>query len=45
EPEGAAETVEGEDEPDLLDLTPEPPAEEAAVIEDPASAIQGPLEK
>ncbi|EGH25525.1 response regulator, partial [Pseudomonas amygdali pv. mori str. 301020] len=45
EPEVAAETVEGEDEPDLLDLTPEPPAEEAAVIEDPASAIQGPLEK
>ncbi|KPC57915.1 response regulator [Pseudomonas amygdali] len=45
EPEVAAETVEGEEEPDLLDLTPEPPAEEAAVIEDPASAIQGPLDK
>ncbi|KPB69943.1 HDOD domain-containing protein [Pseudomonas cannabina] len=39
EPEAAAEVVE-DDEPDLLDLAPEPPAEQPAAIEDPGDAVQ-----
>ncbi|KPW81399.1 Response regulator [Pseudomonas syringae pv. coriandricola] len=45
EPDVAVQAAEGEDEPDLLDLAPEAPAEEPAAIEDPAGAIQGPPEK
>ncbi|MCF5467536.1 response regulator [Pseudomonas syringae] len=45
EPDAAVQAAEEEDEPDLLDLAPEAPAEEPAAIEDPAGAIQGPPEK
>ncbi|EPN58248.1 response regulator, partial [Pseudomonas syringae pv. actinidiae ICMP 19079] len=39
EPEAVADAVE-DDEPDLLDLTPEAPVEEPAAIEDPGDAVQ-----
>ncbi|KTB59127.1 histidine kinase [Pseudomonas viridiflava ICMP 13104] len=45
EPDAAVQAAEEEDEPDLLDLAHEAPAEEPAAIEDPAGAIQGPPEK
>ncbi|WP_440093907.1 HDOD domain-containing protein [Pseudomonas syringae] len=44
EPEAVADAVE-EDEPDLLDLTPEAPIEEPAAIEDPGDAVQGVTKK
>lgn len=45
EPDVAVPAAEEEDGLDLLDLTPESPAEEPAAIEDPAGATQGPPEK
>ncbi|EPN42397.1 response regulator [Pseudomonas syringae pv. actinidiae ICMP 19096] len=39
EPEAGADAVE-DDEPDLLDLTPEAAVEEPAAIEDPGDAVQ-----
>jgi len=43
ETEVAAEAV--DDEPDLLDLAPEAPAEAPAALEDQADAVQGSPEK
>ncbi|RMP13464.1 hypothetical protein ALQ30_200545 [Pseudomonas syringae pv. persicae] len=44
EPEAVADAVE-EDEPDLLDLTPEAPIQEPAALEDPGDAVQGVTKK